>query len=702
MSPFSGLTISDAGVDQIETVTVTLSDHLNGTLSNLGGGVYDASSGVYSVTGSAAAVSTAIAGLTFTPTQHQVAPGSAITTGFTIIATNTAGATTSDNATTVIATSVNDPPVIAGTEAGQPVSDITTVTPFAEVTISDPDVGPSETVTITLTAGGTPSDANGVLSGAGLTETGANTGIYTLATGTPDAVSAALRALVFTPAAHEVAPGSTVTTGLTLSVDDGLAGSPVTDTTTTVIATAVGNAPSIILPAATTGVPNQVQSTPFAGVVIADTSIRHPTTVTVTLSDPAGGALSNLGGGSYDNGTGVYTIVGTAVEVTAALEALVFTPAPATNSFINTVIFTIGVVGLGGSVSDSSISVTSAQQVVGLATVPTSQATVSVSLDGTGFAAPLDGKVNEAVVGNPSAGASYELPAGYQAIYLGGTADAMVTDAGASNALLVGNSGNDTLGAAGDGATLLSGSGQNQLIASGTNALVLATSGTNTIMASGGQATIVASGTASIVATGTGHLVFGTFAFHYFRCPDPAGNRRQCHDFGRHQRGERDSPRRANDSLWWIWQRCGRASSHRHGRQRHHIRGERFGQHPRVRRKRADLRRLWDSVRRADRRRNRRRRDHCGWGEPCEHHRIWRQSPHLRGVRHPCRRIERARSRRGRHHCGRQQRCHGNRGQWQQRAAGGRRYGCADLRRRCRQRHRLRRQRRSVSDRWQR
>ncbi len=58
----------------------------------------------------------------------------------------------------------------------------------------------------------------------GLTKTG--TGTYILAAGTPSAVTTALDALVFTPTAHQVAPGSTITTGMTLSVSDGIVGSP--------------------------------------------------------------------------------------------------------------------------------------------------------------------------------------------------------------------------------------------------------------------------------------------------------------------------------------------------------------------------------------------------------------------------------------------------------------------------------------------
>jgi hypothetical protein len=131
-----------------------------------------------------------------------------------------------------IAAGRDDPPVITGTVAGQLMNDDQTDRPFAGVTISDPDVGASETVTLTLNVDGVSSDANGTLSGAGLTKTG--TGAYTLTAGTPAAVTAALQAVMFTPAVLMLAPDSSAVTDMTLSVTDGIAGSPTTDTTTLV------------------------------------------------------------------------------------------------------------------------------------------------------------------------------------------------------------------------------------------------------------------------------------------------------------------------------------------------------------------------------------------------------------------------------------------------------------------------------------
>jgi acyl-coenzyme A thioesterase PaaI-like protein len=231
---FAGVAVADTNANQTETVTVTFTG-ANGALSdpNQTSDRSTSSSGSYTVSGTVAQVTVDLDDLVFTPTVHQVAPSNTVTTGFTIAVADTAGQTASNSTTSVVATAIAVLPTIGGAKANQSVNDNATIKPFSAVTVADTNFGQTETVSITFTgADGALSDPNSASDHSTI-----GSGSYTV-TGTAAQVTADLDSLVFTPTAHQVAPGSTVTTGFTIRVTD-TAGETAGNSTTSVIATAV-------------------------------------------------------------------------------------------------------------------------------------------------------------------------------------------------------------------------------------------------------------------------------------------------------------------------------------------------------------------------------------------------------------------------------------------------------------------------------
>jgi hypothetical protein len=113
------------------------------------------------------------------------------------------------------------PPTISGTVAGQSTPSGQPDTPFQFVTIADPNIKTTDSLSINLTGGG------GTLAGSGLTESAP--GVYLLS-GTAAAITGELDALVFTPNTF------TATTTLTLTDTTSL-GTGANDANTTVTVT---------------------------------------------------------------------------------------------------------------------------------------------------------------------------------------------------------------------------------------------------------------------------------------------------------------------------------------------------------------------------------------------------------------------------------------------------------------------------------
>jgi Ca2+-binding RTX toxin-like protein len=212
-----------------------------------------------------------------------------------------------DSTTSVIATSVNDAPLLGGALANQAVNDNSTISPFATFTVSDADQ-PAQTLTIDVQLNAA---ANGVFTSASLSDSGfadQGGGLYRFS-GTAADAQTAIRKLVFDPL-------TIATTTLTVSADDGLA-SPVTNAVTTVqVADDDPTGPVIVL-GGSQGTETDLADQVFtwdvsdpSGLSRVDVVIKRGTAVIFASS-----STDSAGSFGFDNyGPGRYTIDVTAVD----------------------------------------------------------------------------------------------------------------------------------------------------------------------------------------------------------------------------------------------------------------------------------------------------------------------------------------------------------------------------------------------------
>lgn len=252
----------------------------------------------------------------------------------------------------------NTAPVIGGISSPMnlDVDDNKVVNPFSSITITDTD---SAMVTAIVTM-----DHNyGALTNLGIGSYDAQLWRYTV-TGTAEQVQNALRNLVYDPTDRPLdAVGSSQTTHFTVSVTDAEGAGATPNSNVSVTATTINRAPTLAVVHQTFSMADTENTdlvTPFTGVAFNDQNAGDILTVRITLDAASKGALIPTNGGTYDAGTGVFTIIGSAQQAMAAIMALRFNPTDrptAPGGEVETTTFSISVTDAsGGTVSQDSIA----------------------------------------------------------------------------------------------------------------------------------------------------------------------------------------------------------------------------------------------------------------------------------------------------------------------------------------------------------
>ena len=224
--------------------------------------------------------------------------------------------------------SLISPPGLSGTASGQRVNDNTTIALFNAVTIKSFN-GNSMIVRVGLS--GVSDETQGTiinLSGF-VKNTSVSPPTYDFS-GTSEAATAAIRALLFQPTPNRINGSSTDTAVFAITLIDG----PITnstDTSTTVIITPVNDTPTLIGVSPLITIQDTQTVPPFPTVLISDADELgfQPLTVTVTLDNSAKGTFStnSLLASGFTSSNGVYTLTGT-TNASAAIRQLLFVPTP--------------------------------------------------------------------------------------------------------------------------------------------------------------------------------------------------------------------------------------------------------------------------------------------------------------------------------------------------------------------------------------
>ena len=343
VAPFAQVAIQSHNGNPV-TILIRLqaTNDIQGQFNNLGSFSKNSSvsPAIYSFSGTSESATAAIDALLFQPTANRINGSSTDTATFGLTLIDGSITNSPDFSTTVIIVPVNDAPTIVGISPLVTIQDNQTVQPFSTVLVGDVDESGQQLNSCTITL---DNSAKGAFSTNSLINSGfTNTGTSYVFSGTPAAITAAIRQLVFVPTPNRVPVGLTETTTFAVALTDNHGGNVVNNGTSVRVAS-VSGMPVVNLPTPQpVSIPTGTNVFPFGEVSISDPTllkvnirINNTTQGSFTTNSVNSGGFTNRGGGNY-------YITGYATNLNTSLQNLAFIPA--TNLAFGSVInFTISV-----------------------------------------------------------------------------------------------------------------------------------------------------------------------------------------------------------------------------------------------------------------------------------------------------------------------------------------------------------------------
>jgi len=403
------ITVTDVDDTQIAGATVTISsgftsgDTLGFTDQNGITGSYNSGTGVLTLSGTAtkANYQTALRSVTYSSSSDTPTSSSSsrtVTWAVTDAAsTGSNGAQTSTGVTsTVNLTAVNDAPALTAGASLSYTENGSAAAIDATITVTDVDDTQIAGATVTISSGFTSGDTLGFTDQNGITGSyNSGTGVLTLSgTATKANYQTALRSVTYSSSSDTPTSSSssrTVTWAVTDAASTGSNGAQTsTGVTSTVNLTAVNDAPALTAGASLSYTENGSAAAIDAAITVTDVDDTQIAGATVTISsgftsgDTLGFTEQNGITGSYNSGTGVLTLSGTATKANyqTALRSVTYSSSsdtPTSGSASRTVTWAVTDANAAAVGAQTSTGVTSTINVTAVNDAPTAIALSSTT-----------------------------------------------------------------------------------------------------------------------------------------------------------------------------------------------------------------------------------------------------------------------------------------------------------------------------------